>query len=246
MQTQLKPLVRQVLPAPVRRWILLHTRRPPVGRVHFGDLRRVTPVSRDWGGGRGLPVDRYYVEQFLGTRQVDIRGRVLEVGNNVYTRRFGGDRVITSDILDVDDDNPKATFVADLTRAEHIPSDIFDCIICTQTLQLIFDLKAAIRTLHRILKPGGVLLVTVPGISQIARPEMDLWGDFWRFTELSARYLFEDCFPAEHLEVKALGNVLAAVAFLHGLVAEELDPEEFDHVDDDYQLLITIRAHKPG
>jgi SAM-dependent methyltransferase len=246
MQTQLKPLVRHMLPAPLRRWILLHTRWPRVGRVHFGDLRRVKPISRDWGGGRGLPVDRYYIEKFLGARQVDIRGRVLEVGNNVYTRRFGGDRVTTSDILDVDEDNSKATFVADLTQAQYIPPGIFDCIICTQTLQLIFDLKAAIRNLHRILRPDGVLLVTVPGLSQIARPEMDRWGDFWRFTDLSARYLFEDCFPAENLEVKAFGNVLAAVAFLHGLVVEELDPEEFDYVDDDYQLLITIRAHKPG
>jgi hypothetical protein len=40
------------------------------------------------------------------------------------------------------------------------------------------------------------------------------------------------------------GNVLAAISFLHGLAAEELRPEELDHRDTDYELLITVRARK--
>jgi len=38
--------------------------------------------------------------------------------------------------------------------------------------------------------------------------------------------------------------VLAAVAFLHGLAAEDLRPEELDYHDADYELLITVRAIK--
>ncbi|MDT7947006.1 MAG: methyltransferase domain-containing protein [Thermoflexus sp.] len=170
---------------------------------------------------------------------------MLEIGDDTYTRRFGGDRVARSDVLHVQEGNPKATIVADLTCADSIPSDTFDCIIFTQTLHVIYDVRAAIRHLHRILKPGGVLLATFPGISQINRYDMDRWGDYWRFTTLSARRLFEEVFPPGNVTVRAYGNVLAAVAFLHGLSAEELRREELDYHDPDYELIITVRAVKP-
>jgi SAM-dependent methyltransferase len=193
--------------------------------VRFGDLRRLKPISRVFGFDRGLCIDRYYIENFLAKHAEDIRGHVLEIGDDTYTRRFGGDRVARSDVLHVQEGNPKATIVADLTCADSIPSDTFDCIIFTQTLQFIYDVRAAIRHLYRILKPGGVLLATFPGISQISRYDMDRWGDYWRFTTLSARRLFEEVFPPGNVTVRAYGNVLAAVAFLHGLSAEELRRE---------------------
>ena len=138
-----------------------------MGRVGFGHLRRLTLVSRKFGYDRGQPIDRYYIENFLGCQAKDIKGRVLEIKDDTYSRRYGGSRVEVSDVLDILEDNPWATVVADLTHAPHVPSDTFDCILCTQTLHLIYDVRSAISTLHRILKPGGVLLVTVPGISQI-------------------------------------------------------------------------------
>ena len=122
------------------------------------------------------------------------------------------------------EDRPQVTIIGDLTHADHIPADSFDCIILTQTLQVIYDVPAALRTVYRSLKPGGVALVTIPGISQISRYDMDRWGHYWSFTTCSARRLFEAHFPAEKLEITAHGNVLAAVAFLHGLAQEELRP----------------------
>lgn len=208
-------------------------------------MRRLTPVCRNWGFSRGLPIDRYYIEQFLSAHANDIRGSVLEIKDNDYTLRYGGYRVTRSDVLHVQGGNPKATIVADLTRADHIPSDIFDCIVFTQTLQFIYDVKAVVRTLYRILNPGGVLLVTTPGISQISRYDMDRWGDYWRFSTLSTRLLFEEVFSEENITINAYGNVLTAIAFLHGLASEELREEELDYVDQDYELLITIRAIKP-
>lgn len=146
----------------------------PTRAVRFGDFRRLVPFSREFGFDRGTPVDRFYIEWFLSCCEADIRGRVLEIGDNSYTKRFGGNRVTHSDVLHVQEGNPQATFIGDLTSAEHIPSDVFDCIILMQTLHLIYDMKAAMRTLYRILKPGGVLLATVPGISQLER---GLWKD---------------------------------------------------------------------
>jgi len=153
----------------VRKWLCVQ--RPddqilPVGKVRFGSLRRVTPISQQWGFDRGLPIDRYYIENFLAHHENDIRGRVLEIGDNSYTPKFGGNRVTKSDVLYVEEGNPKATIVADLTSANHISSNTFDCIILTQTLQLIYDVQAALQTSFRILKPGGVLLATLSGIAQ--------------------------------------------------------------------------------
>ena len=213
-------------------------------QVHWGNLRRLAPFSRVFGLDRGLPIDRYYIENFLAQHAGDIQGNVLEFADNDYTLRFGGEKVARSEILQLTPDNPKATIVADITQANAIPSETFNCIICTQTLQFIYDVRVAIQTLHRILRPNGVLLVTFPGISQISRYDMDRWGDYWRFTTVSALRIFEETFPASHVEVEAHGNVLAAVAFLHGVVAEELNRKELDYRDPDYEVLITVRAVK--
>jgi SAM-dependent methyltransferase len=217
-----------------------------IGTREMAFAHHLEPISRVFGFDRGLCIDRYYIEQFLAANKHSIRGRVLEIAENTYTRKFGGDSVTHSDVLHAEEGNRNATIVADLTQADHIASNRFDCIICTQTLLVIYDVRAAVSTLHRILKPGGVLLATVPGISQISRYDMDRWGDFWRFTTLSARRLFEERFPESRVEVVSKGNVLVAVAFLHGLAAHELEPRELEHHDPDYQVLITVRAEKPG
>lgn len=220
-------------------------RRPPVGWVRFGSLRRVHPIDPDYGFHWGQVIDRYYIESFLGQHAGDIHGHVLEVAGNTYTQRFGGNRVSHSDVLHYTKGNPKATIVADLTDAKEVPSDTFDSIILTQTLQFIYDVRAALQTLFRILKPGGVLLATCHGISQISRYDMDHWGEYWRFTSLSARKLLAELFPEDCVSVQTYGNVLAAVAFLHGLTAQELDRKDLDYHDPNYEVIVGIRAVKP-
>ena len=111
-------------------------------------------------------------------------------------------------------------------------------------MQLIFDPPAALRTLHRILKPGGALLVTVPGISPVAT--RSVWGPrwYWSFTEASLRRLLAATFEARHCHLETHGNVLAAVAFLEGLAAEDLTPDELSSPDPDYPVIITALARK--
>lgn len=238
-------IARQVLPAHLYHHVVRLTRKPLIGKVDFGSLRRVKPVSKSWGFDRGKPVDRYYIEKFLSRHASDIQGHVLEIGDDVYTLQFGGERVSKCDILHVAEGYSKATIVADLTRADHVPSDTFDCILCTQSLHLIYETPKAIWTLHRLLKPGGVLLLTIPGISRISRYDMDRWGDYWRFTRASAQRLFSAVFSEGRLRIETYGNVLAATAFLHGLSVEELTEDELDYSDPDYEVTIAIRAIKP-
>jgi len=246
---RLKDLAKRVLPAPLRRWMrqarVRITERPPYKMVRFGGLRRVTPIHAGFSIGRGNYVDRYYIERFLEQNSGCIRGRVLELADNEYTARFGRDRVTQSDVLDIRAGHPMATIIADLAVGDHIPGDSFDCVILTQVLNFIYDVKGAIRTVHRILKPGGCVLVSVSGISQLAVDEMEYCGDYWRFTSLSLRMLFEEVFPKGSITVESHGNVLAAVAFLHGLAHEELRTRELDFRDPNFELSIVLKAVKP-
>ena len=202
------------------------------------------PVSRVFGFDRGKPVDRWYIERFLAEHAADVRGRVLEVAESTYTQWYGGDDVTTSDVLYASAENPDATVVGDLTTGDGIAEAAFDCFICTQTLHIVYDVRAAIAGAHRVLRHGGVLLATVPGISQISREDRRRFGDWWRFTSDSTARLFAEAFGDEHVEVATHGNVLVAAAFLYGFAAEELSEAELRHRDPDFDFLMTVRARR--
>ena len=208
----------------------------------LGDLRRLTPIDGGFGGSRGRPIDRHYIEGFLARNATAVRGRVLEVAESTYTERFGGDAVVVRDVLHMDRTHPHVTFAADLADGDGLPSDTFDCFICTQTLQYIYPLERAAATIHRILRPGGVLLLTAPGISQISPYDRERWGEHWRFTPQSIDRILSTVF--DDVTVAGHGNVLAAIGFLHGLACEDLTVDELDHVDDRYPMLVTARAVK--
>jgi SAM-dependent methyltransferase len=212
--------------------------------LDLGDLRRVTPIDSEFGGGRGKPVDRHYIEDFLARHAGDIRGRVLEVGEDIYTRRYGGGSVTQSDILHADQSNPRATLIGDLAEGGELPDESFDCFICTQTLTYIYEVQRAAATIHRMLKPGGVLLATVPGISQTSPYDRDRWGEYWRFTAQSLGRLLGESFGSGRVEVEGYGNVLASTAFLQGLCVDDLRKDELDHRDQRYQMLVAGRAVK--
>ena len=253
---RLEKLIRDaatlVLPDNLRKWIRKQQRihklqSVPVGKVNFGGLRRLSPISAVFGQDRDLlTIERYYIEQFLAANAADITGRVLEMGDPFYIRKFG--RGVThEDVLNYVDGNPNATIVADLTDAPHIPDDTFDCIIITQTLQMIFEVDKAIKTLHRILKPGGVVLCTSHGMTQVARREgVDDWGEYWHFTTQSKRRLFRAVFPRDNVVVSTVGNIFTCICNLHGLAAREVDQSELDSHDPNFEMLLLVRAVKQG
>lgn len=211
----------------------------------FGDFG-LEPATSDWGFSRGLPVDRPYIEAFLERHAEDIQGRVLEVGNNSYTRRFGGTRVTTSDVLDITETNLRATLIDDITNATTIASESFDCLIFSQVLELIRDVKAAMREMYRILTPGGVALITVPGISQISPlvEEAAAWS--WSFYPETFRWLLiEAGYDSLELEIESRGNLKTTIAFLAGLAQQDLEYNDYSIDDPSFPLIVTARAVRP-
>lgn len=208
------------------------------------NLRNAEPLGRRFGLERGTAIDRYYIESFLRYHSQYIVGRTLEVADDRYSRKYGSHKVSNFDILHLTHDNPRATIVGDLTRPETLPSNHVDCFICTQTLNFIYELPAAVRGVCHVLKPGGVALVTLAGLTQVSRFDMDRWGDYWRVTTMSAERAFRDAF-GDGVKVGSCGNVLAATALLHGLAVEDLpDPALLDVEDPDYQVVVTVVATK--
>jgi len=248
----LENIVRAILPTAAKPWLrrqrLVAARLLRRVGVNPGQslLRRTTPINPiDYGESRGQCIDRYYIENFLAAHAKDVRGHVLDFADDNYARKFGGNKTTKIDVLDLSPSNEQATIIADLANGDNIPSDRFDSVLCTQVLHCIFDVEAAIRTLYRILKPGGVLLVTDACIQKVDSVDLQNGEEFWRFTSLGLRRMFEKVFPGDQLEVHSYGNVLVAIAALHGLAVEDLTRTSLDVVDQDFEVLITLRAVKP-
>ncbi len=198
------------------------------------------PLSVFWGHDRGLPICRYYTEQFLQDHAADIRGHCLEFGSDWYTTRFGKSAVDKVDLLHIDDSNPLATVVADLTKPNDIPSDRFDCIICTFVLHVIVQVERAVSELHRVLKPGGILLVAAPHISMCGQQ----YHELWRFTPEGLHVLLGGVFGPRNVGIRAYGNSLTAAGQIRGLVHDEFSRAELDHHDSRFAVTICARAVK--
>jgi SAM-dependent methyltransferase len=206
-------------------------------------LRRLRPISDHWGFDRGQPVDRYYIDEFMASHRADVRGRVLEVGAPRYAAELRGPTVERIDIVDVDPNNPQATIVGDLTAASTLPEASFDCVILTQVIQAVFDPAAAVRSSVRSLRPGGVLLATLPAISRMESEGLGITR-YWNFTLASARALFRAHFPEDALEIRAHGNLRVAIAFLEGRASDEVPRRALDYNDPEYAVVITVRARR--
>ena len=212
--------------------------------IDFGSFDSIKPIEES-SSGRGDPIDRYYIENFLATNSDLVLGRVLEIGNSEYTTKFGGKRIVKSDVLHFKG-NQYSNIIADLTDCPEIETNTYDCIILTQTMQYIFNYKQAVENIHRILKSQGSVLVTVPCTGKSSKTDRNDFGDYWRFTSDSMKKIFSGKF--DDFEVKANGNVFAAIAFLEGVSQQDLIDQGklsfLNYNDPDYEMIITVRATK--
>lgn len=212
-------------------------------KINKIDLKKAKPVSNIFGFDRGIPIDRYYIEKFLSEHRQLIKGTVLEVADDFYSKKFAPHE-IKQEILYIDNTNQNATIIGDLTNPENLPENVADCFICTQTFNFIYDVKSALEGAKHLLKEDGILLATVSGLSQISRYDMDRWGDYWRFSDKSITRLAQET-GFKDIEVTVYGNVLAATALLQGLAQEDLsDLKLLDKTDEDYQIIIGLIAKK--
>jgi hypothetical protein len=225
-------------------------RLPLVRRLRCVQFRRMSPL-RD-GRQHGIPIVRHYWEDFLVRHRDDIRGRALEVGTTETVRRLGGAAVARADGLDLAPHAPDVNVVADLTDADAVASDTYDCFVNQFTMHLIYDLESALYHSLRILKPGGTLLVNFPSVEYCFRDGLDMGTGaplfvFWQFTPLQVENLLRRAsLTRGDFELVLYGNLFTRVAYQLNLPAEELTRAELEHVDPGHPLLICARAVKPA
>ena len=201
----------------------------------------ILPASNIFGCEYGTAVDRYYIEQFLDQHSSLIKGTVMEIASDGYIKRFGRD-VDKAIVLHVNGIN--GAYKGNFETGEGISDNMVDCLICTQTLQYIYDLKAAVLNIYRMLRSRGTGLLTLPGIKSLSPGDSEAYGEYWSFTEDSANRLFSEVFGSENVEVVSHGNVKVSMAYLYGIPLEYMLKEDMDHSDHQFPFLITVRVNK--
>lgn len=196
------------------------------------------PVSELFGFDRGKPIDRWYIEQFLSEQSRGFSGvsRTMEVAEDTYSKLFFPEA--DNEILSYENGQ-------DLTDVKTLECDQYDVFIATQVFNFIYDVRRAIAGAHHLLRAGGVLLATVAGcVSPISQYDMDRWGDYWRFTDLSIRRLVNEVF-GDCVDVITYGNAASATAFIQGLAVEDLSsPDILVPKDPRYSVCIGVVARK--
>ncbi|MFN3343564.1 MAG: methyltransferase domain-containing protein [Flavobacteriales bacterium] len=237
----LKARVWRKIPPTWRRWY--KRKKENASNLSFTNQ----PVSSVFGIDRGTPIDRFYIHAFLRDNRSCFTGDGIEVGEVRYLDEFlPKNAKKTALVFDAGDAPAHAEILSgDLTRKLELPSGVADVFVCTQTLNFIFELRDAIEGIHHLLKPGGVALITLAGITQLSRYDADRWGDFWRFTPQSAQKLFDERFGKGNVSVQSLGNPYAAHCILHGMAVEECEEKRLLEVHQDYPVVVTVIARKP-
>ncbi len=101
-----------------------------------------------------------YLEEKMKLSEVE--RRVLEVAPwPSFARRLRSMPNISFEGLDLDPGSPHATIVGD-ARAIPFPDGEFDLVLCVHVLEHVEEDRRVMSELHRVLKPGGVAIVSVP------------------------------------------------------------------------------------
>jgi len=116
------------------------------------------------------------------------RGKLVDLGcGDMPFRHLIADRVSAYDSLDLFPRSDKVTYTGDIQNMNMIASESYDTAICIEVLEHVPDPFQAMREISRILKPGGVLILSVPHLSRLH----DEPHDYYRYTRYGIRCLLE-------------------------------------------------------
>lgn len=204
----------------------------------------VRPISRRCGYERGTPIDRYYIEKFLDLNQKYIQNKVMEVADDQYTLKYKKN-IKEAFIMHVEGWGKNVVQI-NLETGNGVPefTNSIDCFICTQTIQMIYDMKTAIKNIYQMLKQDGTALITIAGIAGISLYDYYNWGEYWRVTPKALRMIMEETFDKDKIEIFGYGNIKTTIAFLYGLCVEDLSEEDFSYDDEQFPMLIGCVVRK--
>jgi SAM-dependent methyltransferase len=152
------------------------------GHIVFGSRRWVESQLRDLAG------------DLSGARILEIGSGRQDMGQDAYSFRAlfpDAGQFVQSDV------NPEhGHLVVDVTSMDFV--DEWDAILCVSVLEHVPDFMAAVRHIHRALRPGGRAIVVAP----MCFPYHDEPHDYWRFTAHGFRMMLDDF---ETVDVRSRG-----------------------------------------
>jgi hypothetical protein len=204
----------------------------------------LSPISNFFGFDRGVSIDRFYINNFIKKNKRYIKGNVLEIGDDRYSSKYNCKKIIAGIVKKKRGGAGCNIFYLNLEKK--LPNSIgtFDCIICTQVLNYVFDYQAVIENLFKLLNKNGVLLLTCSSTTRISEYDDRRYGDYWRFTRRSIYKIFNKYSKKNNLQIQSYGNVSVVSKFLYGLSLEELTNLELSYNDKNFPLIITARLKK--
>lgn len=164
---------------------------------------------------------REYLDSFLFENVSAMQGEVLDVGGRRKQKR-GLFRPPVEKVTSWKYLNPDPASEPDLVataEALPLPASSADTVVMTEVLEYVSDPLQALREVHRVLRPGGTALVSVPLLSPI---HGDWQFDRFRFTRSGLEQLVKSSgfSGADISEMGGLGAVCfdlleAATGYAH-------------------------------
>lgn len=174
------------------------------------------PTPGDWK----FLVRRSLAAQMRAQIQSNFRGGpgidVVDVGcgPRPYDSLFAG---IAKSYVGVDARPGRGVDVVASAEALPLEDRSFDCALSNQMLEHSDDPHAVVAEMWRILRPGGVALISTHGVAPYhANPD-----DYWRWTHAGLAKLVAGAGDWQDLQVQANGGVGTALAYVVGWESHE-------------------------
>ncbi|HLD32525.1 MAG TPA: class I SAM-dependent methyltransferase [Candidatus Peribacteraceae bacterium] len=148
-------------------------------------------------------ITRPRLEAFLRKYASDAKTLDIGCGNDQYGELFPNRTTLDIEARP----GVKVDIIADAHDLSQIKNDTFGVVLCTEVLEHLHTPSQAIAEFNRILKPGGLLLLS----TRFIFPIHDAPGDYYRFTKYGLQYLLRE-FAIEELKSEtSTGETLAVL-----------------------------------
>lgn len=169
--------------------VSFHASRPSRALTNYLERRRRSldsPGVAEWKRRHFSPVSAGLYATLLPRLRRAAHGRVLDVGCGTMPFRRHLERlpaVTGYDSLDVEARAPGVTFIASVERMTPVPDGAYDTVLCSEVLEHVPDPWSGLQEIRRVLRPCGVLLLSVPFLARLHEEP----HDYFRYTEHALR-----------------------------------------------------------